>query len=278
MSAWVSRPTSSLHPATERSGTAVSGADQMAGAPGETRLRGGTGSDELWGVGDFVHADGWSYVNELWGGPGPDTLHGRSIGNEVLAGAGGNDTILAAGGDDVLWGGPGADVLRGGDGRDNVRGGPGDDRLVAGNGDDALWGDSPIRGFRPRLTGDDVLLGGPGNDAPLRPGRGQPQRRRPGTRRLRGSCRRRHRCQLRGTAHRAAAEPLTQVPLVAASGLDRFLLLGREGVVALQPDQRLGVGAGLGPPVDRADHSPSPLSSNSAAENDSRPPMSPNAS
>ncbi len=125
-------------------------------------------------------------------------------GNDKVRGSKGQDTICANAGNDDVDGGPGIDIIGGGDGDDIVQSGPGDDFVVEGNGNDhsanvsgldglyltnapggvivdveagtasglgqdtfsnIIWiegsdHDDEIRGS----SGDDVLLGGLGND------------------------------------------------------------------------------------------------------------------
>ncbi|WP_413717428.1 LamG-like jellyroll fold domain-containing protein [Silicimonas sp. MF1-12-2] len=113
---------------------------------------------------------------------------------DVITGMGGNDTIEGLGGDDELMGGYGDDVLRGGDGDDVLDGGRGSDLLDGGDGNDLLIArsdagvqrigqlaiDMPTRedpdgevdldlqklsayADQP-LKGDDILIGGAGQD------------------------------------------------------------------------------------------------------------------
>jgi Ca2+-binding RTX toxin-like protein len=132
-------------------------------------VAGGEGDDEL---------SGGSADDVLLGGPGDDTLVGAD-GDDTLEGGLGADTIYGYGGNDTIKGGYGADYLSGGDGddtilsgevdgtfpalwfdnADEIHGGDGADYIEGGVGGDVLyggdWGDP---------DGDDVLLGGSGND------------------------------------------------------------------------------------------------------------------
>ncbi len=115
-------------------------------------------------------------------------------GRDVIEGKGTDDIIEGLGGDDELYGGYGDDILRGGDGDDVLDGGRGSDVLEGGAGNDLLIArsdageqkigqlaiDMPTRedpdgevdpvtqklaiyGDQP-LVGDDVLIGGEGED------------------------------------------------------------------------------------------------------------------
>lgn len=113
---------------------------------------------------------------------------------DVVHGKGADDTIEGLGGDDALYGGYGDDILRGGDGDDVLDGGRGSDILDGGDGNDLLIArsdageqkigqlaiDMPTRGdpdgevdealqklsayADQPLVGDDVLIGGAGQD------------------------------------------------------------------------------------------------------------------
>ena len=113
---------------------------------------------------------------------------------DVITGKGADDTIDGQGGDDELMGGFGDDILRGGDGDDVLDGGYGSDLLEGGDGNDLLIArsdageqrigqlaiDQATRGdpdgevdealqklsayAHEPLVGDDILIGGAGND------------------------------------------------------------------------------------------------------------------
>jgi hypothetical protein len=116
----------------------------------------------------------------ICGTSGADTMTGTS-GNDVLCGEGGNDTIDANAGDDLIFGGNGDDLIYADNGTDTVYGGNGNDEIYAGDpsafslggndfvdggdGDDYIVGTHRISVFGgPYVQGDNVLLGGPGND------------------------------------------------------------------------------------------------------------------
>ena len=113
---------------------------------------------------------------------------------DVISGKGADDVIEGLGGDDELYGGFGDDILRGGEGDDVLDGGYGSDVLEGGAGDDILIARSDVGEQRigqlaidrptrddpdgevdealqklsvfanEPLKGDDVLIGGEGND------------------------------------------------------------------------------------------------------------------
>lgn len=69
-------------------------------------------------------------IDEVWGSPRADVLHGDAGRNEIF-GFGGGDVIRSHGGDDFLRGGGGDDRLYGGGGHDVANGGGGADRCRA---------------------------------------------------------------------------------------------------------------------------------------------------
>jgi len=166
----------------------------LTGDPLGWHVEGGGGADTL--VSSCA-----GHCGSLFGGPGPDTLQGRSAsmggpGEDVLTGSPRRDSIAGGLGDDTLQGAGGNDDLAPGPGDDLVDGGPGIDQIgfsihpVSGvtadlrtgvaNGDgtdtftavegfvgseenDRLFGD----GMANRLDGeggDDVLVGRGGDD------------------------------------------------------------------------------------------------------------------
>ncbi|MEL7464658.1 MAG: LamG-like jellyroll fold domain-containing protein [Pseudomonadota bacterium] len=122
--------------------------------------------------------------DEFSGGAGGDTILGEA-GDDTLSGESGNDSILGGYGDDLVYGGSGADTMDGGRGSDLLFGGSGNDVLRSRSdvGEDRAgqlvlgepsrpnepgtidetylklidWVDQP-------LIGDDILVGGAGND------------------------------------------------------------------------------------------------------------------
>src|SRR5918994_1223208 len=157
------------------------GNDAIDGGPGDDRLLGGGGYDEL----SYAARTAPVTVDlgrETGGGAGETDGVG---GFEVLVGGRGADVLRGAAGDEVLDGGTGGDQLAGRGGDDELFGGTGADRLAGNAGDDRLFGDpaqgddyyTPIIRLLPdRLDGGaggdllsdtggrDVYLGGPGAD------------------------------------------------------------------------------------------------------------------
>ena len=131
------------------------------------------------GVQPMIAAD-----DTMMGGAGADVIHGGA-GDDVIMGENGADTLYGGYGDDHLQGGAGADTMDGGWGSDLLEGGAGHDTLISRSdiGEDRAgqlvlgepsrpypdpsidpetlklidWADQP-------LIGDDVLVGGDGND------------------------------------------------------------------------------------------------------------------
>jgi Ca2+-binding RTX toxin-like protein len=114
------------------------------------------------GENDNIRTD----VENVDGGPGPDTITGSNEDN-VLQGRDGDDTIVGAGGDDTLRG----DIGFGSFGDDDLNGGGGDDLLFGG-----LGGNDDFRGSAgfdtvsyselSTGTGTDVTINDIANDGP----------------------------------------------------------------------------------------------------------------
>jgi hypothetical protein len=114
----------------------TSGADKIAGTPG---------NDVIVGLGGDDRIDGKGGIDIVCGGPGNDDLFGGSSG-DYLSGDEGLDDLRAGGGNDVLVGGSDSDRLYGGKGDDILAGGPHYDLCFPGPGDDPAEGycDAPI--------------------------------------------------------------------------------------------------------------------------------------
>ena len=89
----------------------------------------------------------------LKGGAGTDRIYGGG-GDDVLRGNAGDDHLEGGRGDDLVMGGLGSDDLSGDQGADELEGGAGNDRLRGDAGDDVLTGG----------RGDDRVEGGSGHD------------------------------------------------------------------------------------------------------------------
>ena len=121
--------------------------DYSASSVREVRFHGGSAADRFvnnvrymptkaWGNAGDDYLEGYSAVDEFYGGSGNDTLRGYG-GNDILHGEAGNDTIYGDSGNDDLYGGTGTDKLYGGAGNDGLFGGIGEtDRLEGGSGKD----------------------------------------------------------------------------------------------------------------------------------------------
>jgi Ca2+-binding RTX toxin-like protein len=94
----------------------------------------------------------------LTGTDGPDIIAGRG-GNDTIDGKGGDDFICGGSGDDFVLGGPGDDLMRGFSGDDFMNGGPDRDTMLADEGNDQVIGEDG-RDFLSGNIGDDVLIGG----------------------------------------------------------------------------------------------------------------------
>ncbi len=70
---------------------------------------GGPGPDTLVGTDGVNVLDGSGGHDEIFGGGGNDQLLGGATGNDALYGEGGGDLILGGTGADIFWGGPGVD-------------------------------------------------------------------------------------------------------------------------------------------------------------------------
>ena len=105
-------------------------------------LRGGPGRDRL----TTNNPGRSSGPHVLQGGTGADNLVGIGAHAEVFGGGPGSDTVRAGGGSDKAWGGAGRDVLGGAGGRDSLYGGAGLDDNYGGPGSDLCR--SPQKGPR----------------------------------------------------------------------------------------------------------------------------------
>ncbi len=117
-------------------------------------------------------------VIAICGTGGANTINGTD-GNDVICGNGGNDTIDAKQGTDLVFGDAGDDTIYGGGGTDTIYGGDGNDYILAtsstffawgndfvdgGDGDDQIIGSGRALLFGVPTEGDNVLIGGNGND------------------------------------------------------------------------------------------------------------------
>lgn len=103
---------------------------------------------------------GLSGDNTLKGGKGSDHLYGGAD-DDTVVGGDGNDRLYGDAGADTLEGGAGGDYLEGGDGNDILRGGADNDILIGGDGNDLL--DNGAWTFNPARF-EEEMSGGAGND------------------------------------------------------------------------------------------------------------------
>jgi Ca2+-binding RTX toxin-like protein len=141
------------------------GNDIVRGEDGDDTIFGGGGDDLLYGD-DASELDPGTGADRIDGGRGNDTI-GGGRGNDVIAGDDGGDTLRGGSDDDSLLGGADADRLSGELGADRMDGEAGDD-VVGIPGTVAVGA-----ALQPAEPGNDVILGGPGDDA-LDPGSGGP--------------------------------------------------------------------------------------------------------
>lgn len=116
---------------------------------------------------DGHYATGWGSdylmnVHDVYGSAYDDVISGHG----GVEGRAGNDTIVGTDRADHLDGGPGNDVIRALDDYDWLEGGPGSDRIWGGRGDwDVLYAGQALYPGRWVIhRGDDLLVGGPGDD------------------------------------------------------------------------------------------------------------------
>jgi hypothetical protein len=128
-------------------------ASEIHAGAGNDTVRGGRGSDLIFGDDGNDNLEGNHGDDSIFGGDGQDRIDGGS-GNDQLFGNDGNDNISGGFGDDMIFGG---------EGEDDLRDWFGDDALIGGDGDDSIrdwFGDNLIVGGR----GGDELRGGWGSD------------------------------------------------------------------------------------------------------------------
>lgn len=143
--------------------TAGSDDDMVFGEGGDDVIDAGTGDDMVLGGDGDDFIEGQAGFDVLSGDAGNDTLFSFRVdatfsdpGNQLYGGPG-NDTLHASNGDflmDALFGEGGNDLLLGSAAAEFMRGGPQNDMLMGGPGDDEILGDA----------GDDILAGEGGND------------------------------------------------------------------------------------------------------------------
>ena len=128
------------------------------GGPGDDKLTGGPGNDDLRGYGGDDYLDGGAGNDRLAGMAGTDILRGGE-GADTMYGGTGDDNMRGGAGDDLMYGGPGDDYMNGGGQRELIRGGPGNDEIHAGDYVRGAGGNTAVA-----ATYTAGLYGGPGDD------------------------------------------------------------------------------------------------------------------
>jgi len=154
---------------------------ELHGTEDADRMRGDEGDDAIWGYGGNDVIEGGSGNDALVGGHGDDIIT-DSFGDDNIKGGQGNDAISSGPGIDLLLGGLGDDfIMSGGDlktifsglgndiilgttGRLTVFGGEHDDWVEGSNHADLLQGDNADQFQNDVLGGNDIVIGGLGND------------------------------------------------------------------------------------------------------------------
>jgi hypothetical protein len=159
----------------------------LRGAPGRINFMMALGDREVL-VGGNGHDELGAYVGtrgvRIYGGAGPDLIHGIGVDQQLFGGPG-NDLIYGGPGNDKIYGGPGNDKIYGGRGNDKIYGGPGDDTIYGGRGRDTIYGGGgndriiALGGVSTVVTGSGRALvdvrDGQGNDRVICPPGGQTQ-------------------------------------------------------------------------------------------------------
>lgn len=153
----------------------------MGGTNGRDLLHSSEGDDTLWGDGGNDRLEGGAGNDAIIGGEGDDILTDifgddnikGEAGNDVINGGAGLDLILGGDGEDFvvggedskeIFGGLGNDFIRGSDAADEIFGNEGDDWIEGGNQADLLQGDNGNPFQDSTTIGNDVIVGGGGND------------------------------------------------------------------------------------------------------------------
>jgi len=148
------------------------GAQTLVGTENGARLRGVAGrtsfmmalGDREVLIGGHGHDELGAYVGtrvvRIYGGGGPDLIHGMGLSGRLFGGAG-HDLIYGGPGDDVIDAGSGDDTIYGGRGNDTIKGGPGNDTIYGGRGNDTIRGGSGNDRII-AVHGDATVVTGPG--------------------------------------------------------------------------------------------------------------------
>lgn len=132
-------------------------------------LNGGSGNDQLRGIGGSATGAAYPTFLVLQGARGDDTLLGGA-GRDIVNGGAGADTLGGGAHDDSISGGDGGDTVTAAQGNDSVNGNAGADTLYGGSdadtitgglGQDALYGQSGLDILKAVDGVVDVVNGGP---------------------------------------------------------------------------------------------------------------------
>jgi Ca2+-binding RTX toxin-like protein len=153
----------------------------LGGTDNNDILIAGIGDDTLWGDGGNDRLDGGAGNDQLVGGDGDDIITDE-FGDDNIKGGAGNDVINAGTGIDLIIAGDGHDFVNAGEDDKETFGGEGNDFILGGNGSNTVFGDGGndwIEGedqsdllqgdngdpFQvSAIDGNDVVIGGTGND------------------------------------------------------------------------------------------------------------------
>jgi Ca2+-binding RTX toxin-like protein len=125
----------------------------LGGTEGNDILISSIGDDTVWGDGGNDRIEGGAGVDQLIGGAGDDIITDIN-GDDNIKGGTGNDVINSGDGFDLILGGDGNDFTVGGKDANETFGGQGNDYIYAGDDADVVFGDA----------GDDWIEGGGQND------------------------------------------------------------------------------------------------------------------
>ncbi|WP_092919148.1 peroxidase family protein [Agrococcus baldri] len=145
--------------------TGDEGDDALWGYDGDDRIEGGSGNDSiLGGHGDDIITDSFG-DDTIHGDQGNDAIHIGPGAADLGLGGLGDDFIVNGGGDaSQFFLGMGDDVVLGTSGRMTVFGGEQHDWVEGGSHADLLQGDNADQFQNDTLGGNDVVIGGLGND------------------------------------------------------------------------------------------------------------------
>jgi Ca2+-binding RTX toxin-like protein len=139
------------------------GDDTVWGDGGNDRIEGGAGNDQLvGGDGDDIITDSFGDDN-IKGGAGNDVIN-AGAGIDLIIAGDGNDFVNAGPDDKETFGGEGDDFILGGDGSNTVFGDGGSDWIEGEAQADLLQGDNGDPFQASGILGNDVIIGGSGND------------------------------------------------------------------------------------------------------------------